>query len=182
MSIPPVYNSPQKKRKNVRLIVGLILIVGSCFLALNGSILISAILGKNTKTTASSTPIIKVVTSESKTPTETENPELVISPEPTDSGYPLCQGVNSPKLAIGDAAQVVNVGGYSLIVYDSPSSQANNVAGVEQDSLVIVREGPVCEKGVAYWWKVEFGENAQSGWVMEVDHSGVYYLETKLFK
>jgi len=98
------------------------------------------------------------------------------APTSEDSGIPACPGAPPSRLNKGDHAQVVNTGGYSLILYDKPQSNTNEVAAVQEGNWVIIRDGPICAEK-SYWWMVEFGEGGQSGWGVEATSEGIYLLE-----
>jgi hypothetical protein len=118
-------------------------------------------------------------TATSMPPTSTPQPTGMsmvtpMAPPAPQSNIPACQGVdNPPQLKIGDRAVVVNVGGYTLSVYDAPSYKATFLAAVPEGATVIIISGPVCAE-YSYWWQVEYGEGGQSGWMIEVEMNDVF--------
>lgn len=105
-------------------------------------------------------------------------PTADAAPTNTDAGIRSCPGTQPTRLNKDDHAQVVNVGGYSLIFYDQPRSNANEVGSVPEEYQVIIRDGPVCAES-AYWWQVEFREGGKEGWgwAPETSSDGTYLLE-----
>ncbi len=160
-----------KKSRNTCLIVGLVVLFGGlCLsvLAVGGYFIYKKI---NSPASVSITPTTNPVL-----PPSNVLPTADATPTSAETGIPDCPGAPPSRLRKGDHAQVVNVGGYSLIFYDQPRSNANEVGAVPEGAGVIIRDGPVCAENT-YWWMVEFGEGGQSGWAKETQSDGTYLLE-----
>ena len=130
-------------------------------------------------TLGASTEIQSQATATSMPPASTPQPSGMstvppIAPPTPQSDIPACQGVdNPPQLKVGGQAVVVNVGGYTLFVYDAPSYKATYLDAVPEGATVIIISGPVCAE-YSYWWQVEYGEGGQSGWMVEVEMNEVF--------
>jgi hypothetical protein len=98
----------------------------------------------------------------SETPRPSNTPRPTRTPRPTATDQITCPGLVTPRLVIGDRAQVTP--GDANNVRTRPGTNNPRIGSIPGGGELVVLDGPVCADGYV-WWRVDF--EGLVGWTAE---------------